>query len=172
MVVSFDPPLPGKDKDAYLKEVQFFLESDKVTRVNIDSGRAFHAARVDMREPGKLTNDLKERIQLAKDAQDNLRILAERYPPGFGRAAKIDKEFRLNKMQLALILFGDLDALKENLPMLGGTDLLQVRVATGILAAEAFLGICTSGTRSSLPLIQHAICSHELRKMLTFEVRA
>lgn len=146
MLVPFGVPLASKDKNECLHGAESCTESDKVTWVMVDRTKAFDAAGPNVREPEPLTNDLEKRLQLAKDAQDDIREIVA-INPYFGGIAKIDKDFKFNQMQLALFLFADLDRLEDELPLLDPEDPSACRMAASILKAEAFLAMCMSGRK-------------------------
>ena len=141
MVVSWEKPLGEEERLEYGADVRAFLDSETTTRVAIDAGRAFHQARVDIARPivgapspYSIVDEIDERVDLARDAQQAIRDEADSQ----GLDAEIYRAFRFNLMQFSAFLCADLQHLRR---IVRGFH-TGTSIYNSVIAVDALLGNC------------------------------
>lgn len=90
-----------------------------------------------MAQPAPLTDDIQERVELARAAQDTIRQVALELSAGLQEQIGLPdvENLQFNLMQLSLFLYGDINILRQTVYLSG------YELARGFLGTESFLAI-------------------------------
>lgn len=154
--------LSQEERQQYLGEVIDFFNSSQTTRAAFDAGRNYHRSRVVLNQPASWLNldELDERIDLAKQVQDNIRATSPELTNP--RDLNAISSFRLNLIQFSTFLCADLENLRTIItdPASGGGLTWYNRIRN----VESFVATCT------YPLHDCRLCRHVSSSVLSFFV--